>query len=103
MGESQSQEKSSVEQTQKLPSCCAERLQCMLPVDKTMYCILTSAPVHECCSSMRVLPNTEQDPTPEGMCHPAKLRVEHRWSDLNDRTGLMKFAFGELDSEGIRY
>ena len=52
---------------------------------------------------MRVLPDTEQDPAPEGMCHPAKLRIEHRWSDLNDRTGLIRSAIGELGDEGIRY
>ena len=46
---------------------------------------------------------TEQDPTPEGMCHPAMLRVEHKWSDLNDRTGLLKSAIGELTIDGFRY
>ena len=39
----------------------------------------------------------------EGCCHPAVLRIEHKWSDLADRTGLMKMAIGELSGQGIRY
>ena len=75
----------------------------MLPSDKTVYCILKSGEVNECCSSTRVLPMSEQDPTPEGMCHPDMLRVEHKWSDLNDRTGLIRSAIGELNIGGFRY
>ena len=86
-----------------MPQCCAECLGCMLPRNKMMYCILTSEPVSECCSRMIVLPDSEQDPTPTGCCHPAVLRIKHLWKEASDPEGPMKSAIGELTSEGIRY
>mmetsp|Transcript_104071 Transcript_104071/g.143991 ORF Transcript_104071/g.143991 Transcript_104071/m.143991 type:complete len:82 (+) Transcript_104071:1-246(+) len=76
---------------------------CNLPRDKTLYCLLTSEQVTECCSQMRVLPDRDQDPTDAGCCHPPTLRIQHKWCDMRDCTGRIRTAIGELSEDGVRY
>lgn len=106
MGQTESQRRKKSDKAAKaMPKCCAECLMCVLPKDTVMYCLMTSeANVTECCSQMRVLPDSEQDETPEGACHPAMLRIEHKWCDVADDCKRCKTAYGEMTGEdGIRY